>query len=204
MQEFTITANHFLNRSIRSFYHTNYVGYNKPGNPDYINKLKNTFNSENIQVLRDAEETLKVVLRDDLAAIKRMLNLPSLTICVIPRAKAENSYGVKQLLFKSAVCETAQQLGYKDGGQYIVRVKNTKTTHLKYCHYIQNDGRLPYKGITNDTCLFSSEIAGKDILLVDDIYTLTVNIDEDCIQALLDRGARSVTFYAVSKTVSHQ
>ena len=45
---------------------------------------------------------------------------------------------------------------------------------------------------------------GKDILLIDDIYTKTVNIDEDAIQALLDNGARSVFFYAIGKTVSKQ
>ena len=61
---------------------------------------------------------------------------------------------------------------------------------------------MPYAGITNDTCTLSDEIIGKDILLIDDLYTKTVNIDEDCLQALIDKGARSVYFYSIGKTVS--
>ena len=38
------------------------------------------------------------------------------------------------------------------------------------------------------------------ILLIDDIYTKTVNVDEDCIQALYDAGAARVIFYAVAYT----
>jgi predicted amidophosphoribosyltransferase len=45
-------------------------------------------------------------------------------------------------------------------------------------------------------------LIGKDILLIDDIYTKTVNIDEDAIQALLSKGAKSVSFYAIGFTVS--
>ena len=63
------------------------------------------------------------------------------------------------------------------------------------------DGELPYAGITKDTCNISAGIRGKDILLIDDIYTKGVNIDEDAIQALLDNGARRVYFYAVGKTL---
>ena len=63
-------------------------------------------------------------------------------------------------------------------------------------------GELPYIGITKETCSISDDVIGQDILLVDDLYTKTVNIDEDCIQALLDKGARSVTFYSIGKTLS--
>lgn len=61
---------------------------------------------------------------------------------------------------------------------------------------------LPYIGITKETCSISDDVIGQDILLVDDLYTKTVNIDEDCIQALLDKGARSVTFCSIGKTLS--
>ena len=64
-----------------------------------------------------------------------------------------------------------------------------------------NDGDLPYVGITNATCNISDSVNGKDILLIDDIYTKTVNIDEDAIQALLNKGAKSVAFYAIGNTV---
>ncbi len=36
-------------------------------------------------------------------------------------------------------------------------------------------------------------------MLVDDIYTPSVNVDEDAINALLNAGACTVTFYAVGK-----
>jgi phosphoribosylpyrophosphate synthetase len=65
-----------------------------------------------------------------------------------------------------------------------------------------NDGEKPYPGITKDTCKISDNVRGKDILLIDDLYTKTVNIDEDAIQALLNKGAKSIVFYAVGKTVS--
>jgi predicted amidophosphoribosyltransferase len=60
---------------------------------------------------------------------------------------------------------------------------------------------LPFPGITRQTCSISNKVKGADILLIDDIYTPTINIDEDAIQALMDAGAKSVTFYAVAKTV---
>ena len=38
-------------------------------------------------------------------------------------------------------------------------------------------------------------------ILIDDLYTASVNIDEDAIQALFDNGARSVIFYSLGKTI---
>jgi hypoxanthine-guanine phosphoribosyltransferase len=62
------------------------------------------------------------------------------------------------------------------------------------------DGDMPYPGITKHTCKISNEVKGKDILLIDDIYTRTINIDEDAIEALLEKRAKSVVFYSVAKT----
>ena len=90
--------------------------------------------------------------------------------------------------------------GFSDGTNYIIRHTDTRTTHMDKSGY-GGDGDLPYPGITKDTCNISSEIKGKDILLIDDLYTKTVNIDEDAIQALLDNGASSVVFYAIGKTL---
>ena len=42
-------------------------------------------------------------------------------------------------------------------------------------------------------------IKGKNILLIDDLYTKSININEDMIQALLDNGAKSVIFYSIGK-----
>lgn len=52
---------------------------------------------------------------------------------------------------------------------------------------------MPYKGITAKTCEIKERlIKDKNILLVDDIYTEGVNVAEDCLQTLLDFGAKSV------------
>ena len=43
-------------------------------------------------------------------------------------------------------------------------------------------------------------VKGKVVILVDDIYTPKVNIDEDCAQALLDEGAKRVILYVIGRT----
>ena len=139
----------------------------------------------------------------DLPQILQELQLSTLTVCVVPRAKADDSYRANQLLFKSTIKTVVNELnGFEDGTEFIVRHTNTKTTHLrKPIEEYVNDGDEPYPGITDDTCNILSNVQGKNILLIDDIYTQTVNIDEDAIQLLLDRGANSVVFYAVAKTI---
>jgi len=166
------------------------------GNPDYLNKLKNTYNYNN-SFTKNAVIELKKILLDDLSKIS---NIKFLTICVVPRAKAESTYSPNQLLFKSTVSNVIKDLNFNDGTNYIIRNTNTKTTHLpNYTPNYNNDGRIPYKGITKATCNISNDIKDKDILLIDDIYTNGINIDEDAIQAILDNGAKSVIFYAVAK-----
>jgi phosphoribosylpyrophosphate synthetase len=123
-------------------------------------------------------------------------------VCVVPRAKAEIYYHANQLLFKSTVRAVISQLnGFEDGTNYLRRHTNTRTTHLrKPIPNYDNGGAEPYPGITVETCDISISVKGKNILLVDDIYTPAVNIDEDAIQALINAGACSVAFYAVAKT----
>jgi len=43
-------------------------------------------------------------------------------------------------------------------------------------------------------------VKGKVVILVDDIYTPKVNVDEDCAQALLDAGAKRVILYVIGYT----
>ena len=202
MQEFQIKPNDYLRQSIRAFYHMPYKGYGKTGNPDYLNTLKNTYNSYSKLNLDDAVKELKSVLFADLPQILKRTQLDLLTVCVVPRAKQESIYSRNQLLFQSTVQSVVKEVdGFDDGTDYIVRHTSTKTTHFRTPppNY-NNDGKEPYPGITTGTCSISTNVRGRDILLVDDIYTLTVNIDEDALQALLDNGADSVIFYAVGKT----
>jgi hypothetical protein len=203
MREFTIASNCCLNQNIKAFYHTDYLRYRKPGNPDYINELKNTYGDKPQNILENAVQELKSVLLEDLPQILQLLQLNTLTICVVPRAKAEINYQPNQLLFKLTIRNVINRLNsFADGTDYIIRHTNTRTTHLPAnTPNYNNDGLVPYTGITIETCNISFNVRDKNILLIDDIYTKDVNIDEDTIQALLDKGANSVTFYAVGRTV---
>lgn len=212
IQEFMIDPNEYLNQEIQGFYCCDYVGYNQPNNPDYINTLKNTFNYESKENLESALKTLISFLYDELYGLISAIAMDTLaiTVCVVPRSKALQTYSHNQLLFRKAVSYVVDKLiqddnlaelgiSVENGTDFIIRHTNTRTTHLDKSGY-GGDGELPYVGITKDTCTISPKVRGKHILLVDDIYTKTVNIDEDCIQALLDNGAEFVDFFAVAKT----
>ncbi|MEO9953919.1 hypothetical protein [Nonlabens sp.] len=205
MTEFTIDQNQYLTQSIRGFYHTDFGGVNLPNNPNYLYKLKNDpHHNWSEERIRQCQQQLLKVLLIELPEIYNLLNKNPLTICVVPRAKAENSYNPNQLLFKDTVKGAVITLdnNFIDGTNYIQRHTNTKTTHLRQpINGYNNDGLNPYVGITNATCNLSNSVVGKDILLIDDIYTRTVNIDEDAIQSLISKGANSVSFYAIGKTV---
>ncbi|MCR4314842.1 MAG: amidophosphoribosyltransferase [Planctomycetes bacterium] len=203
MQKFKIKSNCYLNRDIQAYYNTDYVGFREPGNPDYINTLKNILNDCAQNKLKSAVQELTNVLLSDMKALSASSHSNSLIVCVVPRAKAESNYHADQLLFKSTVQKVVNRLdSLVDGTSYICRHTDTKTTHInKPLRGFCNEGRKPYPGITADTCtIISDRLNSADILLIDDIYTKTVNIDEDAIQALLDIGARSVVFYSVGLT----
>lgn len=205
MTPFRIIRNNFLTQDIQGFYHTDFGGVELPNNPNYLYKFKNdphhNWTEYRMQV---AQQQLLAALLNDLPNILAQTNRGSLTVCVVPRAKADSTYRPNQLLFKATVRTAVNRLGnsFVDGTNFITRHTNTKTTHLRRpMDGFVNDGSEPYPGISVDTCSFSASINGRDILLIDDIYTRTVNIDEDMIQALLSNGANTVTFYAIGNTI---
>lgn len=205
MTPFTIVQNNYLTQNIQGFYHTDFGGVDLPNNPNYLYKLKNDphHNWTDFRI-QEAQQQLLRVLLIDLPEIVRQVNVSPLTVCVVPRAKADNTYRPNQLLFRATIRNAVNQLGnsFRDGTNFIVRHTNTKTTHLrKPMEGFVNDGAEPYPGVSSATCNFSRNINGQNILLIDDIYTRTVNIDEDMIQSLLNSGANSVTFYAIGNTV---
>lgn len=201
MNKFIINANSYLSKPTTAFFHVPYTRMGNPGNPDYLNDLKNTFNNFSENKLRSAAQELQNALLEDLPLISRSLSVNPIVVCVVPRAKAENAYRPNQQLFRATVQEVIRLAhDLVDGTSYLRRHTNTKTTHLRNpVHNYKNDGSEPYPGITEQTCDISNEIAGKNILLIDDIYTPGVNIDEDAINALLNTGAKTVSFYAVGK-----
>jgi hypothetical protein len=154
--------------------------------------------------LDSAVHELRNVLLADLPEVLLALKINSLTACSVPRAKT--NYHSNQQLFKTTVSNVLNQLSsFHDGTGYIIRNTNTRTTHLPLnTPNYNNDGEKPYPGITTDTCNISNEVRDKDILLIDDIFTQRVNIDEDAIQALIDSEANSVVFYAVARTVNNR
>jgi predicted amidophosphoribosyltransferase len=201
MQKFRIDPNNYLSQTITGYYNTRYRRMGNPGNPDYLNHLKNTFNDYPELKLKRAKDELKNVLKSDLPYILREKRFNQLTICTVPRAKAENKYSQEQQQFRSAVKEIAlESPNLIDGTDYILRRVNTMTTHLAG-RVRNNDGDRPYPGITEETCRISKNIEGKNILLIDDIYTPDVNIDEDAIQALLNGSPKSIYFYAVARVI---
>jgi hypothetical protein len=198
-------CSNFLSKPIKAFYHADYSGggqWHVQGTiENMIWTLKNDV-SPFPDRLQNAIQQLRGILLEDLPQIISQIQLRHLTVCIIPRAKAEGHYRQDQVFFKRVVSQVATELtGFSDGTAYITRHTDTKTTHLNR-NGEGGDGNMPYPGITKDTCTISDQVRGRDILLIDDLYTKTINIDEDAIQALLDKGANSVVFYAVGNTKS--
>ncbi|MBN8691294.1 MAG: amidophosphoribosyltransferase [Armatimonadetes bacterium] len=198
MKEFEIRRNNFVSRDIKGYYHVDYVRMGNPGNPDYLNVLKNDFGNRNDNDLSRAIKSLEAALD----AFFGLFEHPDTwAVCVVPRAKSERMYRPEQQYFRAAVQSAVRRVGFVDGTLWITRHTDTVTTHLNQSGY-GGSGHTPYVGITKATCHLSPDIAEKRIVLVDDIYTPGVCIDEDAIQALLDAGASQVVFYAVGKTVT--
>lgn len=196
----------FLSHNCFGFYHDYYVAgdaeaRNTPGTvANIVTTLKNQFNNQAISRLRDAMESMKSMLQEDFSALLENPLKGDWVVCVIPRAKAESAYNSHQQLFREAVKYSIDgNPRLIDGTHYITRHTNTITTHMFKSGY-GGDGKLPYPGITKDTCHISSEVRGKNIILIDDLYTAGVNIDEDAIQVLFDNGAEKVILYVLGKT----
>lgn len=201
INKFVISGNSFLTTPIQAYFHQYYTGYKQPDNPDFINTLKNTFNSESTISLEVAKNKVIDILLEDVQAIIKEQNINNFVLICVPRAKILESYRPSQLMLKEAVQAVAGVVA-TDGTNYIKRIVDTKTTHLRNAVMsVANDGPEPYPGITVNTCKIDKKnIFNKNIILIDDIYTKSVNIDEDCIQALLDNGAKKVIFYSIAFT----
>jgi phosphoribosylpyrophosphate synthetase len=196
MTDFEIVRNEYLGTDIPSFYHDVHIYWNNT-KVRYINTLKNdpgTF-SDNVKdfgyTLLEARSKLNSVLDVDLRVIQEKFGT-KLTVCVLPRAKRESQYKSNQLYFKETVRDYVINNSdiFDDGIDFIMRNIDTETTH-------NSSKKILKVGLTKDTCTISSLVKGKDILLIDDVYTKGVNIVEDAIQALLDFGANSVIFYSI-------
>ena len=189
----------FLHQEIIGYFHDWYYGmYDPKNNIKFVNYLKNDLGNISTELLTKSEGELTRVLVEDFSEIVNRHGM--LTVCGVPRSKKESSYPYAKMGLKRAIRAAVQNtMNMVDGMDYIVRHTDTICTHRARWGY-GGLGERPRQGLLRDTCFLSSAIAGKDILLVDDIYTPSVGIDEDAIQAVLDCGARSVIFYAVGYT----
>ena len=185
---------------VEAFCSTFYRGIRKPGNPDYILVLKNQYGDMSVDVLMSAKNQLKETLKRDIPKVVSELKLDDVVVCAVPRAKAENEYIPTQKLFREAISEAVQELSLVDGTKYIVRTITTYTTHMSKVSSYPNEGETPKRGLLKRTCEFDAGIYGRNILLIDDIYTRDIGIDEDAVLTLLEMGAKSVTFYAIGFT----
>lgn len=200
MYKFTIFKNGFLTKDIQAYYDDEMIAYgvSKVLTPMHI--LKNDLRNRNIFELINAQNKVKYAIKEFIKW-KFKNKFDKILVCVVPRSKP--NFASNQLYFKMGVKEAINELNLShimDGVEYIKRVKETKTTHLANSNISGNGGAKPYPGITKDTCVISNLVKGKKILLIDDIYTIGCNVDEDCIEALYDSGAREVIFYALGRT----
>ncbi|ARJ57265.1 hypothetical protein [Campylobacter cuniculorum] len=204
LKSFDIETNGFLRKeSVCGWYHRDYTNYKLEGNPDFLVTLKNTSFQDgqphqNEETLNRAKDEAKSYIYDILKRLEK-----TYTICVVPRSKA--NFTEKQLYFRKAVKEVVNELRREgspiiDGTDFIQRHTNTRTTHLSKKGF-DKEGKMPYVGITLETCDIDDRVKGCDIILIDDIYTKTANVIEDCVQALFDKGAKRVAVYCVARTI---
>lgn len=153
VERFSISPNNFIRIRVSGYFHQYYTGFKQEGNPDFLNTLKNTFNSEKLRALIDARDEVIDILVTDIPEIMRENNITNCLCVCVPRAKANEAYVATQQKFKEAVSIAATKIhGVVDGTDLIKRLINTKTTHLRTAAIIPNDGDNPYPGITVATC----------------------------------------------------
>ena len=210
MQKFIIESNSFLSHECVGYFNRFYIGYDMPGNPDFLNILKNQYQSVLPLELEESRDEVTKCVTEDLLSIRNKEGFKSAVVVTVPRSKANMARS--QMGFRLAVQEGVNAIRnrgfreFEDGTMCIERHTNTRTTHLrKDIPNFVNSGDMPYPGITKETCHINSRLVrGKTVILVDDIYTRTVNVDEDCIQALYDAGAERVILYTVAYTKRRQ
>lgn len=206
----------FLRTEVQVFSHGSY--YPKRMNrgdrlSELILLVKNSFEGETFATVCRARDELAGMVASDLAWIADVggpFGCERPIVIAVPRSKPDCHWKESQLQFRPAIAAGVQgcplwvrgtdEKWLLDGTDCLTRVVPTMTTHLRKTN-VSNEGRSPYPGITRDTCRMERSIAGLPVILVDDIYTPDVGIDEDCVQYLLDKGASKVVLYTLGKTM---
>ena len=108
MEQFTIQKNDFLSHDCTGYFHLYYVGYGQPGNPDYLNTLKNIFVSTHPDTLRAASRQAASLMIQDIPQVMDAEGLDTAILMAVPRSKSGMCNW--QLGFKAAVRTTVKAL----------------------------------------------------------------------------------------------
>lgn len=210
---FNIENNRFININIDAYSHGLYIPYKS----NYAGELTNlildlkgsTVCDINISRLKASQ-----IIQNDLDFIINSFEKYHRfrpVVVAMARAKPDSFYKENELQFRPSISMAVSNSSIKlknndswpiDGVYYINRVKETQTTHLANSGILNNNGSPPYPGITKDTCILNGNLNNQYVILVDDIYTPNVGIDEDCIQFLYNNGAREVILYTLGLTIT--
>ena len=193
-----LPENTFLSVPISAFFHDFYVSKANGGSlfSELILDIKS-------RATDDVKNRVANIVREDLKKILTLNFYKERTVCilVVPRSKPDSFWRDEELQFRNAVMIAIKDLqNVVDGTNAIKRIVETKTTHLAHLDISTNNGPTPYPGITQNTCELSMDVNQRDIILVDDIYTENKGVDEDCIQFLLNKKAKSVSLYTLGMT----
>lgn len=203
-----IPTNKFLRKEINAYFHDYYITARKGGGEfsDMILDIKNNgtdtvkCNISNI-IAKDLDKIIE---------INKVYQKERPIVLAVPRSKPDSFWKRCELQFRPTILMGLERSlwtinGKNDrwmvnGTHYLIRILETKTTHLAHLDIPTNNGPEPYPGITKDTCQLTGDVLEKSIILIDDIYTEGKGIDEDCIQFLLDNGADNVILYTLGMT----
>lgn len=204
----TLTANRFLKKDSTAYFHDYYIPPKNGGGQltDLILAIKSHGTEAVKQVISEIikDDLEKIINENDIYLKERP------TVIAVPRSKPDTFWQSHELQFRPTISMGLKKTKFSvkgsdikwiiDGTQYLTRTEATQTTHKAHLNDTTDIGAAPYPGITKDTCQLVGDISNKNIILIDDIYTDGVGIDEDCMQFLLDNGAADVILYTLGKT----
>lgn len=201
---FTLSKNEFLSRDIQGFYSLDYMGYGVPNNPDFLIDFQNNEGLLTKAGVLAAAEALWSILEVGLPLIHAQLEHRPLMVCVMPRARREFHYDRRQRYFKGVIQRYLQQHPeFKDGSNAILRHSDTLPIPIELGDMAESvevvKAQALRPGLALASCAIDSIVESKTILLIDDIYAHGINVAEDTIEALLQRGATKVYYYAIAK-----
>lgn len=203
-----------LSSSVAAYTSCTYTGYRNPNNPQFINILKNDTNDRprNLQHEGKTYSNFQIALsiayklysEIALPGIMRDKGWTEAVVCHVPRAKCFKHYTRKQLhLFDAlrwAIEEVNISTSYKieDGIDYLWRRGNRPTSHAhtanspdeNWLFFLDRESMVidPNLSYEDSLGIDTEALQGKKVILVDDIYTYRVGIDEMTISEISRRA----------------